>query len=55
MKVLFDKEFRSKLDNRTIADFENNNILNIEEIIENYNSYIYTILKNSMSDSEDIE
>lgn len=43
------------MDNRTIADFENNNILNIEEIIENYNSYIYTILKNSMSDSEDIE
>lgn len=55
MKVLLNKEFRSKLDNKTIADFENNNILNIEEIIYNYNSYIYTILKNSMSNSEDIE
>ena len=43
------------MDNKTIADFENNNILNIEEIIEDYNSYIYTILKNSMSNSEDIE
>lgn len=43
------------MDNKTIADFENNNILNIEEIIYNYNSYIYTILKNSMSNSEDIE
>lgn len=43
------------MDSKTIADFENNNILNIEEIIKNYNPYIYTILKNSMSNSEDIE
>lgn len=43
------------MDEKTIADFENNNILDIEAIIENYNSYIYTILKNSLSDREDIE
>lgn len=56
MKVLLRiKEFRSKLDNKTIADFEENNILNIEKVINTYNPYIYTILKNRMSTQEDIE
>lgn len=43
------------MDTNTIADFENNNILNIELIIETYNPYIYTILKNIISNSIDIE
>lgn len=55
MKVLLVKEFRSKLDNKTIADFEKNKVLDIENVIQTYNSYIYTILKNSMSTKEDIE
>lgn len=41
--------------NETIADFEEENILNIEEVINKYNSYIYTILKNSITNEEDIE
>ncbi|MCI8309893.1 MAG: sigma-70 family RNA polymerase sigma factor [Clostridia bacterium] len=43
------------MDNKTIGDFEENNILNIEAIIQTYNSYIYTILKNCISNKEDIE
>lgn len=43
------------MDTKTIADFENNNVLNIELVIEIYNSYIYTILKNCLSSQEDIE
>lgn len=41
--------------NETIADFEEENILNIEEVINKYNSYIYTILKNSITNEQDIE
>lgn len=52
----FDKEFRSKLNNNEkIADFEEENILNIEKVIEKYNNYIYTILKNAITNEEDIE
>lgn len=43
------------MDNKIIGDFEDNNILNIEEIIQIYNPYIYTILKNCISNKEDIE
>lgn len=43
------------MDTKTIADFEYNNILNIELVIEMYNPYIYTILKNCLSNQEDIE
>ena len=43
------------MDDRTIGDFENNNKLNIVKVIEYYNAYIYTIIKNSMSNKEDIE
>lgn len=43
------------MDSKTIADFESNNILNIELIIETYNPYIYKILKNCFSNQEDIE
>lgn len=43
------------MDSKTIADFVNNNILNIELIIKTYNSYVYTILKNCLSNQEDIE
>ncbi len=52
----FDKEFRSKLNsNGKIADFEEENILDIEKVIEKYNNYIYTILKNAITNQEDIE
>lgn len=52
----FDKEFRSKLNNNEkIADFEKENILNIEKVIEKYNNYIYTILKNAVPNEDDIE
>ena len=55
MKVLL-WEFRSKLnDNKTIKDFKNNNNLNIEEIIETYNNYLYTIINKVISSQEDIE
>ncbi len=40
---------------KTIADFEENNQLNIEEIIEIYHAYIDKILKNSMTNQEDRE
>ncbi len=39
----------------TINDFIENGRLDVERIINKYNNYIYTILKNSMSNSEDIE
>lgn len=55
MKVLEDKEFRSKLKERTIESFKNNGILDIEEIVETYNSYIYTIFKNTIKNELDIE
>lgn len=52
----FDKGFRSKLNNNEkIADFEEENNLNIEKVIEKYNNYIYTILKNAITNEEDIE
>lgn len=38
-----------------LNSFEENGILNIEKIINRYNSYIYTILKNSLSNELDIE
>ena len=38
----------------TILSFEENGVMNIEMVIETYNSYIYKILKNSIS-KEDIE
>lgn len=55
MKVLLIKEFRSKLDKETIELFEKEGILNIEEVINGYNAYIYKILRNSISNESDIE
>ena len=43
------------MDNKTLKDFEENDTLDIEKIIDNYNAYIYTILKNSLKNNEDIE
>ena len=43
------------MDNKTIADFQNNNNFNIELVIQTYNPYIYTIVKNYISNKEDIE
>lgn len=39
----------------TIAFFEKEGILDIEEIINSYNAYIYKVLKNSISNELDIE
>ena len=39
----------------TIIDFEKDNKMDIEKVIEKYNNYIYTILKQSISKEEDIE
>lgn len=45
------------MEEKTILAFKNDNntILNIEQIIECYNSYIYKILKNKISNESDIE
>lgn len=55
MKVLFDKEFRSKLNNQVIDEFVENGVLNIEKVIKTYSSYIKKILGTSISNSLDIE
>lgn len=55
MKVLSIKESMRKLEDKIMADFEENNQLNIEEIIEVYHAYIDKILKNSMTNQEDRE
>ena len=39
----------------TILSFEENGVMNIEMVIETYSSYIYKILKNSISKEQDIE
>ena len=43
------------MNNKTIEDYEKDNILDIEAIIKDYNSYIYTIIKNNINNKEDIE
>ena len=43
------------MNNKTLNDFLNNGALNIEAIVTLYSSYIYTILKNCINNSEDIE
>jgi len=43
------------LKNKTLNDFLNKGVLNIEDVITTYSSYIYTILKNSIDSSEDVE
>ena len=43
------------MNNKTLNDFLNNEILNIEGIVNSYSSYIYAILKNSINSNEDIE
>lgn len=42
-------------DKENIIDFEENGILNLEEVINRYNNYIYKMLKNSINKEEDIE
>lgn len=42
-------------DNKILIDFEENGEVNIEKIIKTYNVYIYTILKNSINNEEDIQ
>lgn len=39
----------------TISSFEEDGILNIEKVIDEYNAYIYKILRNSISNEADIE
>lgn len=43
------------MENKTIADFEENGNLNIEKIINFYQAYVFSILKNGMSNKQDIE
>ena len=43
------------MNNKTLNDFLNNGVLNIEDIVNSYSSYIYAMLKNSINNSEDIE
>ena len=43
------------MNNKTLNDFLNNGVLNIEDIVNSYSSYIYAMLKNSINSSEDIE
>ena len=43
------------MNNKTLNDFLNNGVLNIEGIVISYSSYIYAILKNCINNSEDIE
>lgn len=43
-------------DNKTLKSFEDDeNNLDIEEIIKTYNNYIYTIIRNLISNEEDVE
>lgn len=42
-------------DNKIIRDFEDDAKLNIEKVIKTYNTYIYTVLKNSIASEEDIQ
>lgn len=48
------KEFGSKLREK-VADFMENNVLNMELIVNTYSAYVSTIIKNSISNNEDIE
>ena len=43
------------MNNKILKDFLNNNVLNIEDVVNSYSSYIYAMLKNSINSSEDIE
>lgn len=43
------------MNNKTLNDFLNNGVLNIEDIVTSYSSYIYAILKKCINNSEDIE
>lgn len=43
------------MSDRILNDFLDNGELNLEQLITSYSSYIYTILKNCISSSEDIE
>ena len=43
------------MNNKTLKDFFNNGVLNIEDIVNSYSSYIYAMLKKSINSSEDIE
>jgi len=43
------------LNNKTLNDFLNNDVLNIEKIVTTYSSYIYTIVKKCIDNNEDIE
>lgn len=40
---------------KTIVEFKKDEILDIEKVVESYNSYIYKILKNEISNESDIE
>ena len=43
------------MEKRTLESFKKDEILDIERVIEYYNSYIYRLLKNNISNEMDIE
>lgn len=55
MKVLSSKEFWFNVENHAIEFFQKDGVLNLEEVINTYNSYIYRILNNKISNKSDIE
>ena len=59
MKDIFEKEFRSKLkvENEKIYTYIENNKLQMEKIMETYNNYIRSIIRNSHINlsNEDVE
>ncbi len=49
------KGINSKVNKNTKKCLKSDNLLNMEDIINTYNSYVYTIIKNSINGIEDIE
>lgn len=49
------KGINSKVNKNTKKCLKSDNLLNMEDIINTYSSYVYTIIKNSINGIEDIE
>ena len=43
------------MNNKTLKDFLNKGVLNVEGMVDIYSSYIYTVLRNCINNSEDVE
>lgn len=57
MKDVFDKELKSKLENKKIYNYIENNKLKIKQIMNEYTNYIHKIVKNNSLNltTEDVE